>query len=132
MSITQTVQEAKRYGVFGCDQYTTLRNAALRMVEEDISSLVVVDEDGYLAGIITRTDLMRVAITVPDWEIHPVKNFMISPVVTAPPQSTLEQVSKLMLERQIHRIVVVRDEGGKQRPLSVVSDADILYHMVKG
>jgi CBS domain-containing protein len=132
MSITQTVQEAKRYGVFGCDQHTTLRNAAKRMVEEDISSLVVVDEDGYLAGIITRTDLMRLAITITDWEIHPVKNFMMAPVVTAPPEATLEQVAELMLKKQIHRIVVVRDEGGRQHPLSVVSDADILYHMVNG
>ena len=132
MSITQTVQEAKRYGVFGCDRYTTLCNAARRMVEENISSLVVVDEDGYLAGIITRTDLMRLAITITDWEIHPVKNFMIAPVVTVPPEATLAQVAELMLKKQIHRIVVVRDEGGRQRPLSVVSDADILYHMVNG
>jgi CBS domain-containing protein len=131
MSIEQTVMEAKRYGVFGCDRNTTLRSAARRMVEEDISSLVVVDGDGYLAGIITRTDLMRAMISNPDWEIHPVKNFMNTQVVTVSPHTTLQEVARLLLERQIHRIVVVRDEEGKKRPISVVSDADVVYHMVK-
>ena len=131
MSIEQTVSEAKRFGVFGCDQNTTLRSAARRMVEEDISSLVIVDEDGYLAGIITRTDLMRAAIAVADWEIHPVKNFMTTRMFTVSPQATLQEVAELLLKHQIHRIVVVREENGRKRPVSVVSDADIVYHMVK-
>jgi hypothetical protein len=35
------------------------------------------------------------------------------------------------LDQQIHRVVAVREEGGKKRPISVVSAADIVYHMVK-
>lgn len=130
MSISQTVQEAKRYGVFGCDLNTSLRNAARRMVDEDISALVVVDDHGYLAGIISRTDLMRIAMTIPDWEMHPVKNFMTSLVVTVPLQATLQEVARLMLDRHIHRVVVVRNENERLSPVSIVSDGDILYHLV--
>jgi CBS domain-containing protein len=43
-----TVLDAKRYGVYTCGGDATLQEAAVRMVEEDVSALVVVDEEGYL------------------------------------------------------------------------------------
>jgi len=50
----QTVLEAKRIGVFSCKIGTTLGDAARYMVSEDVSALVVTDEEGCLAGIISR------------------------------------------------------------------------------
>jgi CBS domain-containing protein len=38
-----TVLQAKRFGVFTCSNNDTLLEVAQRMVEEDISALVVVD-----------------------------------------------------------------------------------------
>ena len=40
-------------------------------------------------------------------------------------------VANLLLEHHIHRVVVVRDENGKHKPVAVVSDTDLIYHMVK-
>jgi len=132
MQADLTVLEAKRFGTFHCEQNTPLHHAAQLMVEEDISALVVTDAEGYLAGIISRTDLMRALLTDPEWQSHPVKSYMNEEVVTVGPQATLKDVARLLLQYTIHRVVVVRDEGGKKWPLSVVSAADIVYHMVKG
>jgi CBS domain-containing protein len=126
-----TVLQAKRFGVFSCSKENTLLEAAQRMVEEDISALVVVDENGFLAGIITRTDLMRALISLEDWEKHKVSNLMNPEVVTVTPQTNLLRVAEILLDQQIHRVVAVRDEDGNKRPMSVVSAADIVYHMVK-
>ena len=126
-----TVLEAKRYGVYQCDQDQTLGEAAQRMVDDDVSALVVTDEEGCLAGILSRTDLMRALMTDQVWQNQLVRLFMASEVVTAGPHATLLEVAKLLLEHQIHRVVVVKDEQGKKRPLSVISAADIVYHMVK-
>ncbi len=126
-----TVMQAKRLGVYTCGCDTTLLAAAHRMADEDISALVAVDKDGYLAGIITRTDLIRAYLALPDWQQHRVEEFMNTDVVTVGPQATLAQVANLLLEKHIHRIVVVRPEGDKKRPVAVVSSTDLVYHMVK-
>lgn len=131
MRTDQTVLQAKRFGVYSCNKSKTLCDAARRMVEEDISALVIVDDAGGLTGIITRTDLLRAFVSAEDWDKQPIEKFMNPDVVTVSPQTTLLEVADLLLDRQIHRVVVVRDEEGKKRPISVVSAADLVYHMVK-
>jgi len=131
MRSDQTVLQAKRFGVFHCRQDQSLRAAAQAMVEEDISALVVTDADGYLAGIITRMDLLRALIRLDDWEDKPVGDYMNRNVVTVSPHTHLTQVAELLIEKGIHRVVVAREEDGKKKPVSVVSAADLVYHMVK-
>lgn len=131
MRTDQTVIQAKRFGVYSCRKDTSLLDAAQRMVEEDISALVVVEADGFLSGIITRIDVLQAFVRFEDWEKQPVEKFMTTDVITVSPQTQLDRVAELLLEKQIHRVVVVRNEDGKLRPISVVSAADLLYHMVK-
>jgi CBS domain-containing protein len=131
MRTDQTVLQAKRFGIFSCSQEDTLYEAAGRMVEEDISALVVVDKEGYLAGIITRIDLLRALTELEDWEKRPVKDYMNPEVITVTPQTQLTLVAELLVDKQIHRVVVARDEEGKKKPISVVSAADLVYHMIK-
>ena len=52
-------------------------------------------------------------------------------VVTVDLDTTLSEVSATLLSHHIHRVVVVRHEGNKLRPVAVVSAADLVYHMVK-
>ncbi len=105
--------------------------AARLMAEEDISALVVVDQDGYLTGIISRTDMLRARRECEDWAGQPVERWMSKDVVTVSPKDRLSQVTQLLLDRQIHRVVAVEEEYGKQRPLAVISSADLVYHMAK-
>ena len=131
MRTDQTVLQAKRFGIFSCSQDETLQEAAGRMVEEDISALVVVDKEGYLVGIITRIDLLRALTKIEDWEKLIVKDYMNKEVVTVSPQTQLTRVAELLVDKQIHRVVVAREENGKKKPVSVVSAADLVYHMIK-
>ena len=126
-----TVLQAKRYGISSCHNRTTLLDAARRMADEDISALVVTDDNGDLAGIITRTNLLRAHHAHADWAGQTVAAYMSQPVVTVTPQHKLSQVAELLIEKQIHRVVVVQEENGKQRPVGVVSSADLVYHMAK-
>jgi signal-transduction protein with cAMP-binding, CBS, and nucleotidyltransferase domain len=131
MSLVQTALEAKRYGVFAIEYYVTLAQATQRMVEEDVSALVVTDKEGYLVGILSRIDLIRAAIQHQDWADRRVEEFMQVNVVTVPIQATLRDVAEILLDRRIHRVVVVREEDGKQQPLSIISAADLVYHLAK-
>jgi CBS domain-containing protein len=126
-----TVMQAKRLGVLTCSPDTTLAAAAQRMTGEDVSALVVVDEEGSLAGIISRTDLLRAWEKGGPWATRRVEHFMSRNVVTVELDTTLGEVTDLLLEGRIHRVVVVRREGDKVRPVGVVSAADVVYHMLK-
>lgn len=126
-----TVLQAKRFGVYSCAGHTPLREVARRMVEEDVSALVVTDGDGYLEGIVTHTDLLRAHCASEDWAAHPVSQHMTRPVVTTTVDARLSQVAGLLLDRHIHRVVVVREEDGKQRPVAVLSESDLVYYFSK-
>jgi CBS domain-containing protein len=128
---TLTVLKAKRYGVYTCHTDLSLREAARKMVDEDISSLVVVDGDGVLLGILTRVDLMRARQSHDDWGSLGVGSVMSPDVVTVRPEETLDTVMALLLDRHIHRVVVVRQEDDGLHPVAVLSAADIVYHMAR-
>ncbi len=131
MSMNQTVLEAKRIGVFHCTVDCHLPDAAGLLVEEDISTLVVTDHEGCLAGIITRTDFLRAWSSAPDWRSETVRQYMNPAVITVPETACLADVARLILEQHIHRVVVIRHtEDGKRRPIAVVSSADLIYHML--
>ncbi len=126
-----TVLEAKRLGTIVCNDQTTILEAATQMDEDDIGSLVVVDDEGCLAGIITRFDLLRAQVAAEDWSGRPVAAYMSRQVITVPPSALLMDVARLLVENRIQRVVVAEETHGKQRPLAVVSASDIVYHMVK-
>ncbi len=126
---TMTVLEAKRLGVTTCRASVSLMHAACTMQENNISALVVVDGEGYLAGVITRTDLVRAGYERPDWPRQTVGAYMNTNVVTVRLDDRLETVMALLIERHIHRVVAVEAVGDKLKPMGVLSAADVIYHM---
>lgn len=129
MGLNRTAIEAKRHEVFTCNNCSNLGDAAQRMVEEDVSALVITDARGDLAGILSRTDIIRAAITHETWSELPIADFVNPQVVTVAAEATLRDVAMILLDRHIHRVVVVREEDGIRCPVSVISAADIVYHL---
>jgi CBS domain-containing protein len=127
----RTVLEAKRFGYHCCSPDTPLVEAVTKMVEHDISCLVVTDPDGHLAGIITRNDVLRGYLASDEWQHLPVGNYMTSDVITVTPEDLLSTVANLLVDHHIHRVVVMREENGQQKPVAVVSATDLIYHMMK-
>jgi CBS domain-containing protein len=127
----RTVLESKRFGCYTCHPDTPLVAAVKKMVAEDVSCLVVIDPDGDLAGIITRNDVVRGYMENDDWQSVPVGEFMTQGVITVVPEDLLNTVANLLLEHHIHRVVVVREEDDKPKPVAVVSSSDLIYHMMK-
>lgn len=127
----RTILEAKRFGCYTCYSDTPLVDAVRLMVHEDVSCVVVVNHDGYLAGIITRNDVLRGYVDNVDWQRVPVGKYMTQNVITVHPEDRLSDVANLLLEHHIHRVVVVREENDQAKPVAVVSATDFVYHMMK-
>ena len=94
--------------------------------EQGVSALGVVNDDGELKGVVSRTDILHVAVSshgetfrVPD---RPVEEIMQSPALQVPPEAPVAEAAKLMLKEHVHRIFVT--SGGK--PEGVVSTRDLM------
>jgi CBS domain-containing protein len=127
----QTVMQAKRYGVYTCQANDTLLRVAMKMVDEFISALVVIDEAGFLVGVISRVDLLRARLDSAEWMLASVTDYMSSNVTTIAPDAPLMDVVAMLVEQRIHRIVVTTQEGDREKPVAVISTADLVYHMTR-
>ena len=126
----RTVLQAKRLGIVSCKRQEALGDIAQRMADDDISALVVVNAAGDLAGIISRSDLLRAYMENPDdWRTLPAETYMTQDVVTVAPTDRLLDAASLLLSNHIHRVVVVQEGEGGKHPIAVISDSDLVCDM---
>ena len=128
---TLSVMQAKRFGVWTIANTATLLEVAREMVDRNISGLVVVDAEGCLEGLITRTDLVRAAHDRRDWMNLTADDYIVRNAVTVRLDDTLQHVMDLLVEHHVHRVVAVEPEDDKLRPIAVLSAADVVYHMAQ-
>lgn len=106
----------------------------------DVSSVAVTDEDGTLRGIVSMTDLLRVAeiehastreapTIVPPAQVA--ADIMRAPVVTVEEAESVKVAAARLVENRIHRLIVTR----KGRAVSVFSTRDmmrvVLFHHIE-
>lgn len=109
-----------------CTPKTTLGDAARTMRDRGVGSLVVVDQLGYVAGIVTDRDLAVRGMGEGRSADVAVELVMSRNVVSVPPQADVDDLVSLMAEHCIRRLPVVDDEG---RPHSVITFDDVLRHV---
>jgi len=100
---------------------TTIGEAAKKMCENRIGSLLVVDKEGRLRGIITERDLL--CAVGKDILSNPVWTIMTENPISIKPEAHLDEAIKKMTEVGIRHLPVVDKEG---RPIGLVSVRDIL------
>jgi CBS domain-containing protein len=125
---------------------TTVRQLARIFEENEISGAPVVDQEGRVVGIVSKTDLIRRcsegSLDLPpaylcevlgedsdeDSELIPeplvcVQDFMTEDPVTVRLQTPAGQIARLMVEQHIHRVVVTDEE---RFPLGIITTMDLL------
>lgn len=103
--------------------------------ERNVSSLAVLEHDGRLAGVISRTDLLRVGrlrssmggsatlLTLPRMQV---RERMVGEVVWVDPETPAAAAAALMVARHIHRVFVV----DREEPIGVFSTRDCMRAVV--
>ncbi|MEF8781685.1 MAG: CBS domain-containing protein [Haloarculaceae archaeon] len=105
---------------------TLVEEAAERLREHIIGSLVVVDEDNHLRGILTSTDFVHiVAESNPKVETT-VERYMTSEVITAEAQDPIRDAADKMITYKIHHLPVVDDSEGV---IGMLSTADLTAYI---
>ena len=97
---------------------------AARMETFKIGSVILVDDNGEMIGIVSRTDLTKSYASVFGGK-YLVKNFMNKKVVTCRRSDSLKFALNLMNKNQVSRLVVT-DENGN--PVGLISTNTLLTH----
>lgn len=118
-----TVADVMKSPVISVETTATVMEAMHLMRQKAVSSVLVTPKvKGSQAGIMTQRDIMSKVVTKgKDPKKLKVRQVMSSPLVTVPPDCSLRDAAKLMVKRNIRRVLVA--EGGKI--IGIVSDTDI-------
>ena len=99
---------------------------AARMETFKIGSIVIVNDNGELTGIISRTDLTKSYADVFGGN-YLVKNFMSKKVVTCRRTDSIKFTLSLMNKNQVSRLIVTDEDG---YPVGLISTNTLLTHSV--
>ncbi|MFP4639027.1 MAG: DUF294 nucleotidyltransferase-like domain-containing protein [Guyparkeria sp.] len=102
----------------------SIRRAAERMTDEQVSSLLIV-EDGRLTGLVTDRDLRRRCIAGGRSTTEPVGSIMTEELVTVEPGALAFEASLLFSRHNIHHLPVVGADGAL---VGILSTSDLLRH----
>jgi len=127
---------------------STCEEALHILVDNHITGLPVVDDEGLLVGIISMFDFLKATLYLPEHETTffegpqiqrmletgtlkldsvleaVVSDFMSRNVITVGPDDTQETIVGILKKYKIHRVIVVDPITNK--PLGVVSPLDLL------
>jgi CBS domain-containing protein len=112
----------------------SIQNAAIRMRNMDISSLLVVDRDGKPRGIITERDLVRrvcVNDLVSTSKIEIQEIMSSSLLVTIDSNASPSEAADLMLKNKVRHLLVVErlnkldnDNNNVSKPIGIITPLD--------
>lgn len=120
-------------GVMFVKRNTLIRDAVKKMIDLNISSILVEEDDGMIAGIITERDIVRkfTLLDINDKLVRTAGTLMTQPVMFVHPEHLNEQIMKLHYEHRIrHFPVLGGDRPHKDHLLGIVSITDVArFHM---
>jgi signal-transduction protein with cAMP-binding, CBS, and nucleotidyltransferase domain len=109
--------------VVAVDARRPLAAAALLMVERGISSVVVLGDDGRLAGIVTERDILRTVTAGGEGMAAPVSSAMTAPVHAIEADAPLYRALARMSRLGVRHLPVVDDHD---RPIGILTTAALL------
>jgi CBS domain-containing protein len=107
-------------GVHTVHPDTYVEEAADQLLTNEIGSLVVVDENNQLAGILTSTDFVRIVAQSKPKAKTTVERYMTDKVVTVEAQDQIRDAADKMITYGIHHLPVVDETEGVIGMLSTV------------
>jgi len=105
---------------------TLVEDAAQTLLEMEIGSLVVVDDDGKLEGIITGTDFIGIVARSDPKAETAVERYMSEEIVTARAQDPIAAAAEKMTDHDIEHLPVVDDEGAV---IGILSSTDLTRYL---
>ena len=125
--MTNTVSDLMRKKLVTIKESASVQDAANKMKEKNVSSLVVVDENGRPLGLITERDLVR-KVCISDVYTSKVtnKDIMSSPLITVESKSLSSEAVDIMLQNNVRHLLVIDNESSEDvnKPIGIITPLD--------
>jgi len=102
---------------------TTMEDAAVILKQHKVSGMPVVDS-GKMVGIISIRDINKIK-KKSQWRA-PVKSFMATDIITAPPEMTVPKAARLLVKHDVGRLPILKN--GELIGIFTRSDAMLYYY----
>lgn len=101
---------------------TSVYDAIVQIFLKDVGAIFVVGDSGFLAGVISRKDLLRASMGNQDLREIPVSVIMtrMPKIITIQPEETLLAAAKKMIEHHIDSLPVVQVVNVEEHTYKVV------------
>src|SRR5215475_4945669 len=106
----------------------TAQEAAKKMRDKKISSLVVIDDGNKPIGIVTERDLVR-RVCTKDVSSNSIiiHDIMFSPVVTIDTNYSIEEAADMMIQNKVRHLLVM----DKNRTLGIITPSNFTDYLKK-
>lgn len=105
------------------------QEAAMKMRDRNVSSLVVIDANSKTVGIITERDLVRkVCVHDANSRDSSVRDIMSDALVTTDAISEVGVAADIMIQNQVRHLLVVKDED-INKPLGIITPSDLARYL---
>ena len=125
--MTDIVRDLMRKKIETIEESASVQEAAKKMKEKNVSSLVVVDKNGRPLGLITERDLVR-KVCINDIYTSKITNkeIMSSPLVTVKSKSLSSEAVDIMLQNNVRHLLVIDNESSKDvnKPIGIITPLD--------
>lgn len=109
-----------------CPPDWTIHQAAKKMQEKGVGSMLIVDQENLPIGIFTDRDLRNLVVADALPLETPVRAIMNHPVITIGNPSTIADVQMKMVRNKIHHLCVTEDGTDQSPVVGVLSEHDLL------
>jgi CBS domain-containing protein len=105
------------------------QEAAMKMSDRNVSSLVVIDANSKTVGIITERDLVRkVCVHDASSRDTSVQDILSDALVTTDAISEVGVAADIMIQNKVRHLLVVKDED-INKPLGIITPSDLARYL---
>jgi len=125
MDKERLVRDIYHKGVILCKPDTPLQEIVRVMTDTEIHAVMVAEREGEPpVGVVSHTD--AIAYYGEDLTAIQARDVMTTDVISISEGATVAKAARRLLESNIHRLLVVSEDG---RPLGILSTTDIIREM---
>jgi CBS domain-containing protein len=123
--MNMTISDIMRKKLETIEELASVQEAAKKMKDKNVSSLVVIDGNGRPEGLVTERDLAR-KVCINDVHTSTITNkeIMSSPLITIDSKSSPSVAADMMLQKNVRHLLVVDDKSDINKPIGIVTPLD--------
>ncbi len=132
ISLKKKVRDIMVRGVITVDFNASVREVLDALVKHSIAGVVVVHHREAV-GVISTTDILRTVKERTEEEMDSLEaNDIMTPIpITCGPEQTIKEAMNIMIEKKIHRLIILSVPPAPQMPVGILSATDIVNELCK-